>query len=183
MKISVFIWRYPQIYLRISSCVCVCVWTSNQNFWCQIKIYRQIQVVGTHFIFICDFQLVLVHYFCVLPFRLNTACTVSFTHIAEVLVANTRKHCSLHVHLYLDDWLFHHLDSETLLRFMLDLLDFIHSLGWEVNLNNSSLSEPEVQVSGPSLPEGFRSDSPSWPFNSQVLAYGDWDLCPVSGNP
>ena len=46
---------------------------------------------------------------------------------------------SLHVHVYLDDWLFRHMKRDVLRRFMSEILDFICNLSWQVNLDKSSL--------------------------------------------
>ena len=74
-----------------------------------------------------------------LPFSLNTAPLI-FTHIVESIASHIRqKHC-LHVHVYLNDWLFRHQDREILLKLAPEIVAFLQSVGWEVNLEKSSLT-------------------------------------------
>ena len=79
-----------------------------------------------------------MYYFRALPFGLNTA-PLLFTRIVEAVAAQLRKHFSIHVHVYLGDWLFCHHEREVLVCLMPQILDFIQDLGWEVNLDKSSI--------------------------------------------
>ena len=55
-----------------------------------------------------------VYHFLALPFGLNTAPLV-FTRIVESIASHIRQSHCLHVHVYLDNWLFRHQDREILL--------------------------------------------------------------------
>ena len=59
------------------------------------------------------------------------------------------------MHVYLDDWLFRHQVREILLQLVPEIVAFLQSLGWEVNLEKSSLN-PSQSFEYLSL--RFRSD-------------------------
>ena len=80
-----------------------------------------------------------VYHFRALPFRLNTAPLV-FTQIVEFIATHIRQSHCLYVHVYLDDWLFQHQNRKILLESAREIVVFLQSLGWEVNLEKSYLT-------------------------------------------
>ena len=58
----------------------------------------------------------------------------------ENVAGYTRQMFSLHVHVYLDDWLFQHQQKEFLLLHTSRIVQFLRSLGWAVNVDKSSLT-------------------------------------------
>ena len=67
-----------------------------------------------------------VFHFRTLPFGLNTAPLV-FTRIVERVAGYMRQMFSLHVHVYLDDWLLRHQQRETLLHLTPSIVQFLRS--------------------------------------------------------
>ena len=79
-------------------------------------------------------------HFRALPFGLNTAPLI-FKRIVEA-IASFMKFC-LHVHVYLIDWQFRHPDRKILLQLVAEIVAFLQSLGREVNLEKSSLTNSQ----------------------------------------
>ena len=78
---------------------------------------------------------------------------------------------SLHLHVYLDDWLLRHHHHETLLKVIPQIVDFLQSLGWEVNFQLVvSDPESEFRLSGSLFSVGPRCSSPSRPSVGRVTA-------------
>ena len=78
-----------------------------------------------------------------------------FTRIVENMAGYMRQVFSLRVHVYLDDWLFRHQQREFLLLHAPRIVQFLRSLGWEVNVNKSS---PTPSQSFEYLGLAFHSD-------------------------
>ena len=95
-----------------------------------------------------------VFYLRALPFGLNTAPLI-FTRIVQSIARYLGQKHSLHVHVYLDDWLFRHQDHEIVVELEPVVVAFLQSLGWEVNLEKSS---PTPSQSFEYLSLCFRTD-------------------------
>ena len=65
---------------------------------------------------------------------------LSHTRIVEAIASYMRQKFCLQVHVYLDYWLFRHQYREIILRLVPEIVAFLQSLGWEINLEKSSLS-------------------------------------------
>ena len=83
-----------------------------------------------------------VYYFRALLFGLKTA-PLWFIWIVESIAGYMRRIFSLHVHMYmyLDNWFLCHQHCETPLKLTPQIVEFLHSLGWEVNLEKLSPSQ------------------------------------------
>ena len=60
--------------------------------------------------------------------------------MVKSIVSFLRLPYSLHVHMYLDDWLFRHHHRELLIELAIKIVAFLQSLRWEVNLKKLSLT-------------------------------------------
>ena len=84
-----------------------------------------------------------VYHLKTLPFGLSTAPLV-FTRIVENVAGYMRQMFNLHVHVYLDNWLFRHQHRVFLLLHTPRIIHFLVSLGWEVNVDKSSLTPSQI---------------------------------------
>ena len=80
-----------------------------------------------------------MYHFRARPFVLNTVPLI-FTRIVEAIASYMRQKFCLHMHAYLDDWLFRHQDCEIIFQFLSEIIAFPQSLGREVILGKSSLT-------------------------------------------
>ena len=80
-----------------------------------------------------------VFHFRALPLGLNTTPLI-FTRIVEAIASFTRQKFFLHMHVYVNDWLFRHQDCEILLQLVPEIVAILQSVGQEVNLKLSSLT-------------------------------------------
>ena len=111
--------------------------------------YLQLAVSPTEFCF-----------FRALRFGLNTAPLI-FTRIVESIASYLRQTYSLHVHVYLNNWLFRHQDREILLELAPEIIVFLQSLGWRGQFGEViSDPKPEFQVSLSSLSHRPQDSSP-----------------------
>ena len=101
-----------------------------------------------------------MYYFWALIFSLNTA-PVIFTRIVESMARNLRQNHCLHVHVYLDNWLFQHQDREILLELAPGIVCIppISGVGGQFG---EVISDPksEFRVSQSSLPHKPPDSSP-----------------------
>ena len=67
-------------------------------------------------------------------------CEYSDTRIVESIASHIKQNHCLHMHVYLDDWLFQHQDREIHLELAPEIVVFLQFLGREVNLEKSSLT-------------------------------------------
>ncbi len=78
-----------------------------------------------------------VYQYCALPMGLSTACH-TFNRMIKPIKAHFSSH-GLHLHQYLDDWLLHHRDKQTLSKFTTAVVSVAQNLGFVVNRAKSEL--------------------------------------------
>ena len=104
-----------------------------------------------------------------------------FTWIVENVAGYKRQMFSLHVHVYLDDWLLRHQQREFLLH-KPRIVQFLRSLGWEVNVDKLSLTPSQsFEYLGLFFRSDLGSGSPGRPSAGQAAAGSDdlffTDIC------